>query len=193
MGIGEEGDVFFGEVDAYFDEGESLGKKVDGGCQTAGQLAGQELTGGAKLGLALGGDGGGHAFGLGEVEAAIEISAGGELAGVGGASAKGVQLIEEHAGKVRVAGEVKLNEIIAGVTARGVEGIEPARDAKAGEMECDARGSAWGSCRHARQWLGDRMRVRAAEADDDAGGAGGGAGDGRDGVGGVHVFRMPFS
>src|SRR5437762_3463795 len=81
----------------------------------AGQFAGEELARGRKLVLIVGSDGGGDAFGGGEVEAAVEEGTGGEFAWFGSSRAEAKQFFEQHAGEERIAGDVEFKEVLAGV------------------------------------------------------------------------------
>jgi hypothetical protein len=121
-----EADVLLGEVDAGLDQGERFRESIHDGTKTAGQLAAEELACGGELLLGSGGDGGGDALGAGEVEAAVEVRPCCELTRLGGGGAALGQFIEKHSGEHRAAGDVKLDEIFAGVAARGAEAVEPA-------------------------------------------------------------------
>ena len=86
VGVGriDEGDAgFVGKIDAGFDEGQKVGEGFDGLDDPMVEGTGAEVAGGFELAVGGGGDGGGDAFGLSEIEFAVEKGLGGEFAGAG--------------------------------------------------------------------------------------------------------------
>src|SRR5215208_2593120 len=84
------------------------------------------------------GNGSGDAFGLREIEAAVEIRAGGELSRLGEPRPGVENLLEQHAREQRVPGDVELGEVFAGVAARFSERVNPGGDGELGEPEIGA-------------------------------------------------------
>jgi hypothetical protein len=78
---GQEIDVFVGKIQRRLDVHPQLRQRFDYGVDAPGKLAIQGAAGGARRGIAAGGDQVGNRFGLGQVELVVEEGALGELAG----------------------------------------------------------------------------------------------------------------
>ena len=148
---GDEADILIDKIDSRFDQGERFGDEFHDGGHPAGEFAGEELAGGGKLALIQCCDGGGDAFGLGQIHFAIEESTRGEFARLGEASAVGDAGFDQPIAEELIAGQVKFEQVFAGVAFGGAEEIEDGGEAQVGEfdygMDCRAVcGKSFANC-----------------------------------------------
>ena len=195
-GGGHDVDVVFGEVDAGLEGGDQRDELGFDRRDLAGERAAHLPRG--QPGLLEGGglDEVADGFGLGEVEAAAEEGALGELAGLGEAGTGGAAgadgVLEQH----RRAVHGDLNDVLAGVAVgRGEKGGDDlVEDAVVGEVEQLAEaGAARGELMpEPEHGLGDGTGGGTAEPDDADASAPGWGGDGDDGVAEFVNFVVDF-
>jgi len=124
--VGEEVDLFLGEVDRGFDVGAQVDQALEQGIDALRELALQAARGGAGLGFGSGGDEVGDGFGLREVDAPMAEGALAELAGPGAAGAERHAAGEQQVEHDRAAVGVQFDHVFAGEGLRGVEAQDQA-------------------------------------------------------------------
>ena len=172
-----------GEVDRGFDEGAEADQAAVQLVDAARGEALEGAGGGTVLGDAAGLDDGEDGLGLGEVYAAGQEGAAGELARLGDAGAALDEGVEEHPQQGRRAEGVDLGHVLPRVGARGAHQVERGRNARPAPVQAQAGlpgavpGQRGERCRLGEQALEERECLGAAQAHD---GTRRGAGGGRD-------------